>query len=221
MLNGVPGVPIKHGRGLRQGDPLSPLLFIITIDPLQKIFDLATEKGYIAKLGGRTVPMRTSMYADDTPIFIKPTKNDVAALADLLTMFGEANGLKTNFHKSMVVPICCDTLSPDEIHADLPAKRSHFPVKYLGLPLTTWRLRQVDFQPLADKAVSKLTHWNGRNINPAGHMTLVKSVLTSQAVYFRTALKAPKAALGEIDGKRKQFLWAGSEILTGAKCKVN
>lgn len=49
--------------------------------------------------------MRTSMYADDTAIFIKPTKNDVAALTDLLIMFGEATGLKTNFHKSTVVPI--------------------------------------------------------------------------------------------------------------------
>jgi hypothetical protein len=35
LLNGVPNVPIKHGRGLQQGDPLSPLLFVIVMDPLQ------------------------------------------------------------------------------------------------------------------------------------------------------------------------------------------
>ena len=53
LLNGVPTTPIKHGRGLRQGDPLSPLLFVIAIDPLQKILDLATEEGHLAKFRGK------------------------------------------------------------------------------------------------------------------------------------------------------------------------
>jgi hypothetical protein len=109
----------------------------------------------------------------------------------------------------------------DDILSDLPAIRSHFPIKYLGLPLTTRRLRRVDFNPLVDKMVKKLTHRNGKNINQAGRLTLVKSVLTSQAVYFLTSLRAPKQTLHEIDSERKHFLWAGTEALTGGKCKVN
>jgi hypothetical protein len=50
---------------------------------------------------------------------------------------------------------------------------------------------------------------------------LVKAVLTSQAVYFRTSLHAPKERLKDIDRQRKKFLWAGAEVLTGGKCKVN
>ena len=46
-----------------------------------------------------------------------------------------------------------------------------------------------------DKITAKLCGWNGRNLNHAGRLTLVKSVLTSQAVYFLTALKVPKEAL--------------------------
>jgi hypothetical protein len=42
LLNGVPTRPIRHGSGLRQGDLLSPLLFVIAIDPLQKLLNLAT-----------------------------------------------------------------------------------------------------------------------------------------------------------------------------------
>ena len=221
LLNGIPTRPILHGRGLRQGDPLSPLLFVIAIDPLQKLLNLATEKGIFSKIRGRTPGIRISLYADAAALFLAPIKEEVSALAELLTLFGEATGLKTNFQKSTVVPIRCNGLNITPILVDLPAKRTQFPIKYLGLPLTTIRLRRVDFQPLVDKTVAKLNSWNGRNLNYAGRLTLVKSVLTSQVVYFLTALRAPKATLQDIDAKRKQFLWAGTEKITGAKCKVN
>jgi hypothetical protein len=61
------------------------------------------------------------------------------------------------------------------------------------------RLKHVDFQPLVDKVVSKLTLWNKHQINTAGRLTLVKAVLTSQAVYFLTSLRAPKETIKDID----------------------
>ncbi|WVZ55767.1 hypothetical protein U9M48_006389 [Paspalum notatum var. saurae] len=216
LVNGVPSAPIKHGRGLRQGDPLSPLLFVLSIDPLQKLLDLATSLGYLAKLRGRAATLRVSMYADDAAIFLKPTKRDTTTLTSLLVNFGDASGLKTT-----VVPIRCEGLDLEEILASFRATRTQFPVKYLGLPLSNKRLKRVDFQPLVDKVAKKLTAWNGRHINPAGQLTLVKSVLTSQAVYFISSLRVPKSTLKEINTKRKRFLWAGSEALTGAKCKIN
>jgi hypothetical protein len=53
LLNGVAGVPIKPGRGLRQGDHLSPLPFVLVIDPLTKILDIATFNGLLHKIRGR------------------------------------------------------------------------------------------------------------------------------------------------------------------------
>ncbi|WVZ75403.1 hypothetical protein U9M48_023456 [Paspalum notatum var. saurae] len=50
LLNGIPGQPIAHGRGLRQGDPLSPLLFVLAIDPLQRLLHLATEAGILSRV---------------------------------------------------------------------------------------------------------------------------------------------------------------------------
>jgi len=55
----------------------------------------------------------------------------------------------------------------------------------------------------------------------AGRAALVRSVLSSQLVYFLTTLKVPKPVLEDLDRKRKKFLWAGSKNLTGGKCKVN
>lgn len=48
--NEVPGPPIKHGCGLHQGDPVSPLLFVVAIDPLQQLLNSATSKGLLHKI---------------------------------------------------------------------------------------------------------------------------------------------------------------------------
>ena len=146
------------------------------------------------------------MYAHDAALFLVPVKREVSSLAELLNLFGEATGLKTNFQKSTAIPIHCNGVNLRQVLADLPANHTHFPIKYWGLPLTTVRLRRVDFQPLVDKTVAKLNSWDGRNLNYAGRLTLVKYVLTSQVIYFLMVLRAPKATLQDIDTRRKQFL---------------
>jgi hypothetical protein len=81
----------------------------------------------------------------------------------------------------------------------LPVARAHFPIKYLGLLLSTRRLRKVDFQPQIDKATSKLSAWYGRNLTQACQVSLTKSVLASQLVYLLTVIKPSKEVLDEID----------------------
>ena len=120
LLNGITGDPIKHGRGLRQGDPLSPLLFMLAIDPLHHILCKATAQGQLHKLQGRIPTVCTSIYADDAAIFMKPKKEDVQFLANALVQFGNATGLVTNCAKSQVVPIRWDNIDLDDVlHAFL------------------------------------------------------------------------------------------------------
>jgi hypothetical protein len=96
LLNGQPGRPIRHARGLRQGDPLSTLLFILAMDPLQRISDKAMKAGLLAS----PVKMRTSLYADDAVLFLRPIAADITNLQQLLNLFGRASGLCTNILKS-------------------------------------------------------------------------------------------------------------------------
>jgi hypothetical protein len=125
---------ISHARGLRQDDPLSNLLFILAIDP-QRLLNLATEAGILSKVGRNRTRLRTSLYADDAVIFLRPIKEEVATLKHLLQIFGEVTSLRTNIHKSSVAPIRCENLDLDDILYDFPAQRTSFPIKYLGLPL--------------------------------------------------------------------------------------
>jgi mannosylglycoprotein endo-beta-mannosidase len=84
LLNGATGNDIKHRRGLRQGDPLSPYLFILAIDVLNKIFELATEQGRLSKLKGRRASLRISMYADDAVIFTNPNREDITCIMNIM-----------------------------------------------------------------------------------------------------------------------------------------
>jgi hypothetical protein len=161
------------------------------------------------------------MFADDAAIFVRHTKGEVSMLARIIDLFGETTGLKTNFHKSTVVPIQCNNINLSDVLFGQPASRTSFPLKYLGLSLSMNRLKRVDFQPWIDKVSAKLSTWSGKNLSTTGRLTLVNAVLTSQVTYLLLALKPPIRVLDLIDSKRKQFLWAGSERLTGGKCKVS
>uniref|UniRef100_A0A453CKI6 Reverse transcriptase domain-containing protein n=1 Tax=Aegilops tauschii subsp. strangulata TaxID=200361 RepID=A0A453CKI6_AEGTS len=66
------GRKIVHRQGLRQGDPLSPLLFIIAIDPLHRLQQRASDLQMIQPLPGRDIKLRVSLYADDAVIFANP-----------------------------------------------------------------------------------------------------------------------------------------------------
>ena len=220
MLNGIPLDLIQHGQGLRQGDPLIPLLFILAIDPLHRLLQIATERGLLSKLNDRAARFSVSMYADDAVIFLKPTARDVSNIKELLINFGLVTGLHTNLQKTSVTPIGCTNIDIEPILANLPVARASFPLKYLGLPLTPRRLCKLDFQPLIDKAAGKLSTWKGRNLTQAGRACLTKSVLSSQPVYLMTALKPPKEVLLEVDKIHKRFLWAGDNAISGDKCKI-
>jgi hypothetical protein len=80
LLNGQVSQPIKHGQGLREGNQLSPPLFVLAIDPLKKILDIATRHGLLHKLRGCGSILRTSLYADDAAIFDVPFREDIINL---------------------------------------------------------------------------------------------------------------------------------------------
>jgi hypothetical protein len=191
LLNGIPGKPIKHERGLRQGDPISPMFFILAMDPLQWILQLATEKGIMHPISSRARGIKTSLYADDAAIFVVLTKRDIKALRAILYIFGQMMGMCTNVQKSEVFPIWCISPQLDQILKGFPAPLREFPCRYLGCPLHPKKLRKIDFLPLIEKVGGKLPSWKGNLMSKAARAQLVKSVLTVVITHHATIFNLP------------------------------
>lgn len=92
MVNGMPGAPIYSCKGLRQGGPLSPMLFIIIMEPLQQLFRLAADMQVLAPLARDGLKQRLSIFADDVIVFLKPIISDLSACLSILKLFGVASG---------------------------------------------------------------------------------------------------------------------------------
>jgi hypothetical protein len=142
LLNGEPRATIKHQRGLRQGDPLPPMLFIIVMDVLNSLFVKASEVGLLQPLSNWTAGQRLSLYADDVALFIKPLEDELNATMAILNAFGQASGLQTNLNRSCIIPIQCAEDSVEEISNTMPCRMAEFPCTYLGLPISNKKAPQ-------------------------------------------------------------------------------
>lgn len=117
------------------------------MDMLNSLFLKAEELGLLEPLSRRPLGQRVSLYADNVALFIKPLVADLSLAKEILSMFGEASGLKTNFQKSGIYPIRCSAEQLD-YWSDSSWFGFPFPLylfSYLGLLLSDKKLRNTLF----------------------------------------------------------------------------
>jgi hypothetical protein len=203
LLNGVPGAIIHHKRGLRQGDPLSPMLFILVMDILGCIVAKVDEEGQLQPLSSKPLHHRISLYADDAVLFSHPRENEIHTVLGILNLFGKASGLKTNIQKSSVYPIRCGQEELMTLHDWLPCELASFPCKYLGLPLSLKKLSKNQVQPIIDTVADQLSGWKADLMTRAGRRVQVQYVMIGMLIYLAMAVDIPTGTLKAIDKIRK------------------
>jgi len=149
LLNGLPGKTFHCKRGLRQGDPLSPLLFVLAVDLLQTMIKNAKIEGLL------NLPISTDansnfpivQYADDTLLIMEAYPIQITFLKEFLLSFAQSTGLKVNCNKSVIVPLNISEAKLDQLPSLLDCQKRTLPFTYLGLPLTS-KPNIEDFLPL-------------------------------------------------------------------------
>ncbi|GJN34773.1 hypothetical protein PR202_gb23469 [Eleusine coracana subsp. coracana] len=103
----------------------------------------------------------------------------------------------------------------------MPCWVTPFPIKYLGLPLSTKKIPKAHLQPLVDKVAAKLPLWQGPLMPRSSRLVLIKSVLASLPIYALMAEKLPPWVIEEINSIYRRFFWAGGDTDIRGKCMVN
>jgi hypothetical protein len=135
LLNGTLGTRVPNRRGLRQGDPLSPQLFILVMEVLYFALEKATQQGHLAPLAASGLRQRMSIYADDVVAFLCPTVGDLRSFDAIVNDFGSASRLRTNLGKCSAHLIRCPEETSALVDQVLGCPVLPFPLRYLGLPL--------------------------------------------------------------------------------------
>jgi hypothetical protein len=170
IINRENGPYFRTFRGLRQGDPLSPLIFNLAADALDHILTKAKEKGHIK--GVVPNPFQGELthlqYADDTVVMVGCDENSIRNLKFLLYCFEWMSGLRINYHKSEVVAFGVDENYQTMIADTLNCKKGRLPMTYLGFPISDKKLKMEAFRGIVDKMRKKLQPWKGRNLTSRG-----------------------------------------------------
>jgi hypothetical protein len=211
LVNGSPSEEINIQRGLKQGDPLAPFLFLLVAEGLGGIMKKAVElrrfNGF--RVGSSDLVVSHLQYADDTLCIGEASVMNLWSLKAILRGFEMCSGLKINFWKSSLVGV---NVSPDFLRVAsvfLNCRTSSLPFKYLGLPVGANPQRASTWEPLLVALRKRLGLWANKYVSLGGRIVLLNSVLNAIPIFYLSYMKIPVHVWKQVRRIQREFLWGG------------
>ncbi|WZY72874.1 hypothetical protein YC2023_005114 [Brassica napus] len=210
VVNGATGGFLKSTRGIRQGDPLSPYLFVLAMECLSRLLLSRYEEGSIG-YHPRTENLKIShlMFADDVMVFFDGSSNSLHGISECLDDFASWSGLHMNASKTELFTAGLDQIQSHAI-ASYGFPVGNFPIRYLGLPLTSRKLKISEYAPLMSKITKSFQSWSVKLLSFAGRLQLLKSVIFGLVNFWVSAFMLPKGCIANIEALCAHFLWSGN-----------
>lgn len=213
LINGSPSNIFNLERGIRQGDPLSPFIFLIVAEGLSLLVKKVVEISILepVEVGRDKVIVSHLQYSDDT-IFSCTTKmKNIEAIKHILRNFEMASGLKVNFNKCEVMGVNVVDTQLQVMAEYLNCKVSTSLFSYLGINVGINHRLTRSWSGLVGKVKKRLNSWSGNHLSFGGRITLIQSVLSALPVYCLSFYCIPKRVLSELTTIQRNFLWGGCE----------
>ncbi|GJR26775.1 RNA-directed DNA polymerase, eukaryota, reverse transcriptase zinc-binding domain protein [Tanacetum coccineum] len=210
------------GRGLRQGDPMSPYLFTLVMEVFNIIMrkNISEAKEFKYHKGCKKLEITHLCFVDDLLVFCHGDTKSVNVIKETLKEFNRYYGLKANMSKSTVFFGGMTKAEQDIILDIVPFGVKKLPVKYIGVPLITKKITANDCKPLIEKVKSRILDWRNKALSYSGRLQLIASVLSAMQIYWASVFLLPKNVIYEINKMLKGFLWCQGELTKG-KAKIS
>lgn len=179
LVNRAPTAQFAPTRGIRQGDPLSPFLFVILMEGLSQIIKSAKEYSLIQGLQPlASCPATThQQFVDDTMLHGTPTTREAQGFKAILKHFNKASGMDLNLSKPSIFFFKTHLAVQKNLSKILRFKRCSLPSRYLGVPLTEKPWQKGHWEKMLSNLEKCNKHWTHRTLNFAGHLFLAKVIL--------------------------------------------
>ena len=216
-VNGHLSSPIYLLRGLHQGSPLSPVLFLLVSQVLTKRLENNPD---IRGLSISGVSILTSLFADDTDLFMEATADSVDAAIHELYSFGRHSGCKPNINKTKCIPLGA-ARGEAELLQYLDNRYGSNEVNFithsftaLGITFNNWsspsEICELNYAKKLEKVKDLVKTWGKRHLTLIGKCQIIKSLLLAQFTYLVAPLLRPNNGITKlIDKVIFHFLWGG------------
>lgn len=213
LWNGEKPNSFKAERGLRQGDPLSPYLFVLCLERLCHLIEIsiASKEWKPISLSQGGSKLSHICFADDLILFAEASVAQVRVIRKVLARFCLASSQKVSLEKSKI-------FFSSIVHRDLArviSTESGIQAtcdlgKYLGMHVLHKRINKDTYGEVLEKVASRLSGWKGRFLSLAGRVTLTKSVVSSIPIHSMSTIYLPSSILDKLDRVSRSFLWGST-----------
>nr|GEU39075.1 RNA-directed DNA polymerase, eukaryota [Tanacetum cinerariifolium] len=206
LVNGSPASEFQFHKGLKQGDPLSPFLFILIMESLHLSFSKVKDAGLFLGIPIGSSLTISHLFFEDDDIFVgKWDSLSIRTIVNVLKCFHLASGLKIKFHKSKLMEISTRPEEVDAATTTMGCSTFTIPFVHVGVKVGGAMSRIKYWYDVVAKVSSRLSKKKLKTLRIGGRLTLIKSLLTSIPLYHMFVFKVPSGVLKLLESIRRNF----------------
>ena len=213
-LNGAQLDSFAPSRGLRQGDPLSPFLFLFVADGISTLLRQGVDADKVEpiRVCPRAPGVSHLLFADDTILFFRADRDHALRIHDILNTYSVATGQLINRDKcSILFGPACPMDVQDGVRSALQVSTDDFEEKYLGMPTPDGRMHKGKFQNLQEQLTRRIMLWGDNIPSQGGKEILIKAVAQAIPTFIMGVFKLPAAVCDDLTRLVRNFWWGASE----------